>query len=56
MTLPILIKENIQLEFAYHFRDSVLYQHGRKHGGTQDGVVLEEMGILHLNPQATGRE
>ena len=56
MTLPILIKENIQLGLAYHFRDLVPYQHGEKHSSTQDDVVLEETGMLHLNPQATGRE
>ena len=40
-----------------HFRGLVHYQHGRKHGIRQEDKVLEkELGILHLDLQAAGRE
>lgn len=32
MTKVTLLKENISLELAYSFRDSVHYHHGRTHG------------------------
>ena len=38
------------------FRGLVHYEHGGKHGGTQLDVVLEEMRVLYLDWQATGRE
>jgi hypothetical protein len=46
-----------ELELSYLFRGLVHYHHGRKHGGMQADMVLwKELGVLHLNPQATGRE
>jgi hypothetical protein len=38
------------------FRGSVHYHHGRKHGSVQADMVLEELRVLQLDPQATGRE
>jgi hypothetical protein len=39
------------------FRGSVHYQHGRKCGCAQTDMVLEkELRVLHLDPQAAGRE
>jgi hypothetical protein len=52
MTKAALIKDNFELELAYSFRGSVHYHHGRKHGGTQADMVLEELRVLHLDPKA----
>jgi hypothetical protein len=49
MTKATLIKENISLGLAYHFRGSVHYHHGRKHGIMQADMVLEEPRVLHLD-------
>ena len=57
MIKATLIKENISLGLAYSFRGSVHYHHGRKHGSMQADMVLEkELRVLHLDPQAAGRE
>ena len=37
---------------AYSFRGSVRYHHGGKHGSLQADMVLEELRVLHLDPQA----
>jgi hypothetical protein len=36
------------LELAYHFRGSVHYHYGEKHGTIQSGTVLEEPSVLDL--------
>ena len=36
--------------------DLVQHQYGRKHGGTQTDMVLEELRVLHLDPVTAGRE
>jgi hypothetical protein len=42
---------------AYSFRDLAYYCHGGKHGSVQADMVLEkEPGVLHVDPQAAGRE
>ena len=53
----IFIKANIYLGLADSFRGLVYYHHGRKHGDTQAGMVLEkQLRVLHPDPQAAGRE
>ena len=39
---------------AYTFGGFVHDQHGEKHGSLQAGMVLEELRVLYLDPQATG--
>ena len=57
MTMATLIKDNIELGLAYSFRGLVHYHHGRKHGGMQADMVLEEeLRALHLDQQAAGRD
>lgn len=57
MTLVSFIKENIYLGLSYRFSGLVYYYHGRKHGDTQAGKVLEkEPGVLHLGLQAAGSD
>lgn len=42
---------------AYSFKDLVHYCHRRKHGGMEADMLLEkELKVLHMNPQAPGRE
>jgi hypothetical protein len=39
------------------FRGLGCYHHGRKHGGIRAGMLMEkELGVVHLHPQAAGRE
>ena len=46
MTMATLIKDTFN--WGYH---------GRKHGGTQADMVLEEvLRVLHLDPKAKGKE
>jgi hypothetical protein len=40
------------LELAYSFRGLVYYHHGKKHGGVRAEMVLEELRVQHLDPQA----
>jgi hypothetical protein len=49
-------KEKHFIGAALQFRGSVHYHHGRKHGRMQVDMVLEEMRVLHLDPQAAERE
>jgi len=42
----------IKLGLAYSFRCSVHYHRGRKDGGMQAVMVLEELRVLHLDPNA----
>jgi hypothetical protein len=58
MTDATLIVENIPLGLAYSFRGSVHYHHGRKHGGMQADMVLQEQRVLllHLNMKAARRK
>ena len=52
MTTATLIKENIKQGLVYNFRSLVHYCHGEKHGGMQADTMLEEMRVLHWDPQA----
>jgi hypothetical protein len=52
MTKANLIKENIYLGLAHSFRDLIHYHHSRKDGSIQADMVLEELRVLHLEPQA----
>jgi len=52
VTKATLIKENISLGLLYSLRGLGHYCHGRKHGGRQADVVLEEPRVLHSDPQA----
>ena len=52
MAKATLIKTNVSLWLAYKFRGSVHYPHGGKHGSVQADMVLEELSIPHLDPQA----
>jgi hypothetical protein len=58
MSKATLIKENIELRLAYSFsRGSVYHHHGEKYGGVQeDEVLVKELRVLHLDPQAAGSE
>ena len=47
MIKATLIKD-IYLGLAYRFRGSVHYSHGWKHESVQEGMVLEELRVLHL--------
>jgi hypothetical protein len=49
-----LIKENVYLGLVYSIRSLVHYHHGRKCGGIQEDM-LEELRVLHLDPQAGER-
>ena len=40
----------------YSFRDLDRYHHGRKHGRVQADMVLEELRVLPLDPQAVEGE
>jgi hypothetical protein len=40
------------MELAYSWRTSVHYHHVEKHGGMQASMVLEELRVLRLDPQA----
>jgi hypothetical protein len=53
MTTATFIKETISLGLSYSFGGLVHYHHGGKHGSTQVGMVLEELRVLYLDPQAT---
>ena len=37
---------------AYSFRDSVHYHHCGKHGSVKADIVIEELRVVHLGPQA----
>ena len=54
MTLATLIKENISLGLASRFRGLGCYHQSRTLGSVQADVVLEELRVLHLYPQAAG--
>jgi hypothetical protein len=41
------------LGLAYSFRGLVQYHHGRKLDTVQADMVLEELRVLHLDPQAS---
>ena len=57
MTTAIFIKENIQLRLIYSFRGLVHYHYAEKHDIMQTDMLVEkELRVLHLDPQATGRE
>ena len=56
MTKATLTRDNIYLGLAYSIRGSVHYHHGRKHGNIQVDMVLEELRVLHLGPQAVERD
>ena len=50
-------KKTFNWGLAHDFIGLVHYHHGRKHGSMQADTVLEkELKILHLDPQAAGRE
>ena len=54
MTTTTLLEESISLGLANSFKGSVHYHHGRKHSSIQADTVLEELGVLHLDPRAAG--
>ena len=54
MTKGLVIHENIKLGLAYGFRGLVHYHHGGKHGNVHANFRLEELRVLHLDPQAAG--
>ena len=43
-------------EAGLQFRRLGRYYHGRKHGGVQADVGLEELRVLHLDSKAAGRK
>lgn len=50
-------KEKHSIGAGFHLRGLAHCQQARKHGGMQTDIVLEkELGGLHQDPQATGRE
>jgi hypothetical protein len=52
-----LTNENISLGLAYSCKGLVQYCHDGKHGSVQADTVLEmKLRVLHLDPQAPGRE
>jgi hypothetical protein len=51
-TTATLIKENISLALADGFRGLVHYHLGGKYASVQADMVLEELRVLHLDPQA----
>ena len=53
MTMATLIKKNISLGLSQSFRGSVHYDHGSKQA---DMVLEKEPRVLHLDPQAAGKE
>ena len=56
MTMATLRRKHL-IGAGLQFRGLVHYHHGRKHGGTQAGMVLEkELRVLYVDPQAPGRE
>ena len=54
MIMATLIKEFNCVN--YSSRGLVHYHHGREHSGTQADMVLEKLKVLHLDPEAAGRE
>ena len=40
---------------AYSFRGLVHYHHGGEHGSMQADMVLDQLGVLHLDPKAARR-
>jgi hypothetical protein len=44
----------ISLGLAYSFRGLIHYYHGRNHGSLQADMVLVELRVLDLDPQALG--
>jgi hypothetical protein len=42
------------LGLTYRIRPLIIYHHGKKHGGMQADIVLEqELRVLHFDPKAT---
>ena len=54
-TKATLIKDNIQLGLAYSFRSSAHYDHGWRHGCVQADMMLEVLGVLHLDQKTARR-
>jgi hypothetical protein len=52
--MATLIKEHL-IGAGLQFQGLVHYQNGGKHGGMQADIVLEEVRVLHPDPQETGR-
>ena len=48
-----IVKPQSSLHFLSGFKGSVHYHHGKYHGSIQADMVLEELRVLHLVPQAT---
>jgi len=55
VTKATFIKENIKLGLVYRFRGLVHYHYGDKYGSIQADMMMEELRVLHLDPQAAER-
>jgi hypothetical protein len=56
MAKATLIKTNISLCWAYSFRDSVHYHHGKRYGIVQANLVPKEPSSLHLDLKTARRQ
>lgn len=56
MTTTTLTKESLELGLTYSFRSVVHFHCVSKHSCMQADGAARELGVLHQDPQAAGRE